>query len=98
MHTAMGPDVVRHVLHLILHLSEAQPEGVGYTWNSSEPHPPFANTLSLLGQGTLLDATKCGSGSEPTATPEYGITFRPMKLWQRSTPAYCRLHDRLTPP
>ena len=35
VHTAMGPDDVRHILRRILHLSEAQPEGVGYTWNSS---------------------------------------------------------------
>ena len=63
VHSPMGPDVVRHILHLILNLSEAQSEGVGYIWNPSELNPQFANTLSLLGQGTLLDASKCGSGA-----------------------------------
>ena len=60
-HTPSGPYVVQHILRLILHVSEAQPGGVGYLWNSSELHPPSANTLSLLGQDTLLDAPKCGS-------------------------------------
>jgi hypothetical protein len=30
VHTPLGLDVVRHVLNLILHLPEKQPEGVGY--------------------------------------------------------------------
>ncbi len=42
----MGPDVVRHTLYLILYLSEAQPEGVGYLYNFSERHPTSANTLT----------------------------------------------------
>jgi hypothetical protein len=46
---SMGPDVVRHILRLILYLSEAQPEGFGYLWTSSERHPASATTLSLLG-------------------------------------------------
>ena len=61
--TPLGLDVVRHILRLIMYLSEAEPEGVGYLWNSSELHPTSANILSLLGQGTLLDASKCGSGA-----------------------------------
>ncbi len=28
--TPMGPDVIRHILHLIMYLSVVQPEGVGY--------------------------------------------------------------------
>jgi hypothetical protein len=58
-----GSDIIRHITCLVLILSESQPGGVEYIWNSSELHPPSANTLSLLGQGTLLDATKCGSGA-----------------------------------
>jgi hypothetical protein len=30
VHTPRGPDDVRHIIHLIMHLFEAQPEGVGY--------------------------------------------------------------------
>jgi len=33
-----------------------------YIWISSELHPPFEITLSLLCQDTLLDASTCGSG------------------------------------
>ncbi len=62
--TPLGPDVIQHILRLILYLSEAQPEGVGYLRNSSELHLASANTLSLLGQGTLLDASQCGSGAD----------------------------------
>jgi hypothetical protein len=60
-HTPPGPDIGRHILRLVLHLSETQSGGVGYIWNSFEFHPPSANTLSQLGQGTLLDPSKCGS-------------------------------------
>ncbi len=45
-----------------MYLSEAQPEGVGYLWNSSECHPASANTLTLMSQGNLLDSTQCGLG------------------------------------
>ncbi len=45
VHSPWDPDVVRHIMHLILDLSEAQPEGVGYICNSSELHPSSANTL-----------------------------------------------------
>ena len=44
-HTPMGPDVVRHILRLTLYLSEAQSEGVGYLWSSSELHPTSATTF-----------------------------------------------------
>jgi hypothetical protein len=30
VYTLMGPGVVRHILYLVLHFSEAQPEDVGY--------------------------------------------------------------------
>ncbi len=63
--TPTGLDRDRHILRLLLHLSESQPGGVGYIWNSFELHPPSANTFSLLGQGTLLDASKCGFRSLP---------------------------------
>jgi len=59
-HTPPGPDIAPHIIRLILHLSETQPRGVEYIRTSSELNPPSANTLSLLGQGTLLDASKCG--------------------------------------
>jgi len=62
-HTLPGPDIGRHIIRLVLHLSESQPRGVGYIWTSSELHLPSAHILSLLGQGTLLDASKCGSGA-----------------------------------
>ena len=71
VHTPMGPDVVRQILHLIMHFFEAQPEGVGYIWNSSDIHPPSANPLSLLGLFTLLDASKCDSGA-----------YRNTRIWQ----------------
>ena len=29
-HTPTGPDIGRHVIHLVLHLSKSQPHGVGY--------------------------------------------------------------------
>ena len=47
-HTPMGPDVVRHILRLILYISEAQSEWAGYFWSSSQLHPTSAITLSLL--------------------------------------------------
>ncbi len=59
--TPLGPDVVRHILHIIMYLSEAQPERVGYLWNSSECHPASATTLALMGQCNLLDTTQCVS-------------------------------------
>jgi hypothetical protein len=59
----MGPDVVRHILRIILHLSKAKTRGIGYLWTSSELHYACDSTMSLKGQGTLLDATKCGSGA-----------------------------------
>ncbi len=62
--TPLGPDVLRHILHLILYLSEAQSEGVGYLWNSSECHNASANTLTLMDQDNLLDAIECGSGAQ----------------------------------
>jgi len=49
--------------------------GVGYIWNSSELHPPSANTLSLLGQGTLLDASNYGSR-----------TYSNTRIWQNLLP------------
>jgi hypothetical protein len=74
-HPPPGPDIVRHIIRLVPHLSETQPEGVGYIWNSSEIYPPSANTLSLLGQGTLLDASKCGLGA-----------YRNTSIWQNLLP------------
>jgi hypothetical protein len=62
-HTPPGPDIGLRILRLVLRLSESQPGGVGYVLNSSELHPPSANTMSLLAQGTLLDASKCSSGA-----------------------------------
>ena len=44
-HTPPGPDIVRHILRLVLHLSETQPGGVGYIWNCFELHPLSAHTL-----------------------------------------------------
>ena len=79
VHTLMEPDVVRHILHFILYLSEAPPEGVGYLWNSYKLHSPFATTLSILDQGTLIDASKCGSGA-----------YRNTRIWQNLLP-----HDTL---
>jgi len=61
--TLVGPDIVRHILRLILYLSEAQPKGVGYLWSSSDLHPASTNTLTLLSQVTFLDPSKCGSGA-----------------------------------
>ncbi len=72
---SMGPDVVRHILHLIMYLSEAQPEGVGYLWNSSECHPASANTLALMDQDNLLDATHRGFGAR-----------RNIRTWQNLLP------------
>jgi hypothetical protein len=88
-HTPMGPDVVRHILRLILYLSESQSEGVGYLWSSSELHPASATILSLVGQGTLLDAPKCGSGA-----------YRNTRIWQNlmSHDALMKEHARLLPP
>ncbi len=59
--TPVGPDVVRHIVHFILFLSETLPEGIGYLWNSSECHPASANTLTLTGQGNLFYVRHCGS-------------------------------------
>jgi hypothetical protein len=59
--TPVGPDVVWHILHLFLYLSETQLEGIGYLWNSSKCHPTSANTLALTGQGNLLNASERGS-------------------------------------
>ncbi len=44
-----GPSVVRRIVHLILYLTESQPMGVGYSWDSTELHPPTTNTIALLG-------------------------------------------------
>ena len=44
-HTPQGPDIGRYVLRLVLHLSESQPGGVRYIWNSFELHPPSTTTL-----------------------------------------------------
>jgi len=74
-HTLPGPDIGRHIIRLVLHLSELQPRGVGYIWTSSELHPPSTNTLSLLEQGTLLDALKCSSGA-----------YRNIRIWQNLLP------------
>ena len=51
-------------------------------------HPPSANTLSLLGQGTLLDAPKCGSGA-----------YRNTRTWQNLLPqdTLAAEHARLQP-
>ena len=88
-YTPSGPDVVRHILRLILHLSKIQPGGVGYLWSSSERHPPSVDTLSLLGQGTLLDASKCGSGA-----------YRNTRAWQNLVPkdTLAAEQARLLPP
>ncbi len=87
--TPLGPGVVRHILRLILHLSEAHPEGVKYLWNSSELHPASVNTLSQLGRGTLLQASDCGSGA-----------YRNTHIWQNLMPqdAMEVEHARLLPP
>ena len=58
-----------------MYLTEAQPERVGYIRDSIELNPPIAHTLSLMGQGSLIDARKCGSGA-------YRIT----RTWQNLMP------------
>ena len=85
----MGPDVVRHILRLIMYLSEAQSEGFGYLWSSFELHPASTTTLSLLGQGTLLDAPKCGSGA-----------YRNTRIWHNLMPHDALMKElaRLLPP
>jgi len=87
--TPIGPDVVRHILRLVYYLSEAELEVIGYLWSFSELHPASANNLSLLGQGTLLDAPKCGSGA-----------YRNTRIWQTLMPhdALKKEHARLLPP
>ncbi len=87
--TPVGPKVVRHILHLILYLSEAQPEGVGDLRNSSKLHPTSANTLTLMGQGTLLDASEYGSGAH-----------RNTRIWKNLMPHDIleAEHARLLPP
>jgi len=88
-HTPPGPDVVRHVFRLIMHLSETQRKEIGYLRNSSELHSPSANTLLLLGHRTLLDASKCGSGA-----------YRNTRIWQNLLPqdTLAEEHARLLPP
>jgi hypothetical protein len=85
----MGPDVVRHIHRLILNLSEARIGGVGYLWTFSELHSARASTLPLLGQGTLLDATKCCSGA-----------YRSTRVWQNllTHKALVAEHACLLPP
>jgi hypothetical protein len=78
-HTPPGLNISRHIVCLVLHLSESQPGGIGYIWNSSELHPPSANTLSLLGLSILLDASKYGLGA-----------YRNIRIWQNLLP-----HDTL---
>ena len=82
-------DVVRHILRLILYLSEAHAEGIGYLWSSSKLHPASINTLSLFDQCTLLDASQCGSGA-----------YRNTRIWQNLMPHYALVtaHARLLPP
>jgi hypothetical protein len=82
--TPVGPDVDRHILHLIMYLSKTHPEGIGYLWNSSECHP-----ASEMGQGNLLDATQCGSGAG-----------RNTRIWQKLLPRDIleAEHARLRPP
>jgi hypothetical protein len=62
-HTPSGPDIGRHTIRLVLRISDSQLGGVGYICISSEFHLPSATTLSLLDQGPLFDASKCGSGA-----------------------------------
>jgi hypothetical protein len=87
-HTPPGPDIGRHVIRLVLHLSESQPGGVGYIRTSSELHPPSAYTLSLLGQGILLDGSKCGLGAD-----------RNTRIWENLLPqdTLAAEHARLQP-
>jgi len=87
-HTPPGPDISRHITRLVLQLFESQPGGVGYIWNFCEPQLPSANTSSLLGQGTLLDASKCGSGA-----------YRNTRIWQNLLPqeTMAAEHARLRP-
>ena len=68
---------------------EAQPEGVRYLWNSYDRHSTSANTLPLIGQGNLLDATQCGSGAH-----------RNTRIWQNLLPHDIleAEHARLLPP
>jgi hypothetical protein len=96
-HTPPGPGIGRHILRIVLHLPETQLERTGYIWNFSELHPSSATTLSLLGQGTLLDASKCGS-RVPTITRASCITFCPKTPWRQSTPTSNHQPDRLTQP
>jgi hypothetical protein len=93
--TPMGPDVVRHILHLFLYLSEAHPELVGYLLNSFELHPRSAKTLTLMGQGSSMPHSVA---QDPTATYTFGKTLCHVMSWRQNTPAYCHQPDRLTPP
>jgi hypothetical protein len=80
--TPQGPDIGRDIIHLILHLSKSQPDGVGYIWNSSELNPPSPNTMPLLGPGSLLDATKRGL-----------VAYRNTRIWQNLLPQDTLLAD-----
>ena len=95
-HTPPGPDISRHIIRFVLHLSESQSKAVVYIWNSSELHLPYANTLSLLGLGTLLTySTPRNVARESTVTQVSGKTFCPKTPWRHITPASIQQPDRL---
>ncbi len=73
-HSARIPhdaDTDHDILRLVLHLFASQSDGVGFIWTSPELHPASADTMSRLGPGSILDATKCGSGA-----------YRNTRIWQ----------------
>jgi hypothetical protein len=60
---------------LILHLSAIQSGEVGFVWSTTQLQPPTSQTLSLLGEGSLIEAQKRGSGA-----------YRATRIWQNLMP------------
>ena len=61
--TPQVPDATQRLAHLILHLVVKQRGGVGFIWSTTKLQPPTPRALSLLGEGSLIEAHKCGSGA-----------------------------------
>ena len=73
--TLQGQGAPHCLAHLIQDLSEAQPGGVGFIWDTAELKPPASHVVSLLGQRSLIDASKCGLDA-----------YRNTRVWQNLMP------------
>jgi len=78
-HKNQGPHIpfIAHRISMFIWcLAESQPaEGVGCVWDSTRIYSPTAHTLSLLGQGMLIDAPICDSWA-----------YRNNRVWKNLVP------------